>query len=275
VLVAGASAQPADPAVKARIDALTAESRCYASPGPGEGETRAICVWRPRNAPKSPLPVLYMADGMIGLHIALADLKEALEAGKVQPMMVVSTNPKERPEDRAAEYLQEYGAHAFETHEKWLLEKVLPWAENTQFASKEKAHRFIGGFSNGADLALALANRHPDVFGGALIHSPVASRTSWVGDQAATQRWVVTGGTDERPGSTKRPASLMRQGLLPKEVASALRRKSATVRLCIGKWEHQGRPWRQLSAGSITWLLQLGSPESVQSDLERAHCRNE
>ena len=124
----------------------------------------------------------------------MLDLKPAILSGAIAPMMVVASDPLARPEERAGEYLRGFaGSRRFELHEKWLIEKVLPWAEHSQNASPERAHRFIGGFSNGADLALALANDHPDLFGGALIHSPVGANAGWVLDSAATQRWVITG----------------------------------------------------------------------------------
>lgn len=269
-LASSARSQPAlPPEIAAAIKSVESEARCYASPGPGEGETRPICVWRPASSAKAVLPVIYMADGMIGLEIAVLHLKAALDAGTIAPMMVVSLNAKEKPEDRASEYLRSWSAHYFELHEKWLLAQVIPWAERTMLASKERSHRFIGGFSNGADWALAMATAHPDIFGGALVHSPVSANPAWVSEQSATQRWVITGGTEELSGSIRRG------GQLPRNIIRALRARGAPVRACIGPWEHHGRIWRQLSAGSLVWLMDLGTPESVETLLERNKCRNE
>ena len=230
--------------------------------------SRPVCVWWPKNAPATALPVLYMADGMVGLYVAVIDIKPKIEAGTIAPFMVVSINAKMVPEERADEYVQSRSTHFFETHENWLIKQIIPWAERTKKASPERNKRFIGGFSNGADLAVALANRHPDIFGGALIHSPVMSSPAWVGEQAGTQRWVVTGGTEEVPGSIKKG------GQLPRDLAYALEKKPAPVRSCIGRWGHQARVWRQLSPGSITWLMGLGKPEDAESDFERGQCTN-
>lgn len=269
IFVGDAWALPPDPEIKARLAALDSETHCYVFPGPGQGETRPLCVWWPRNAPtNTPLPVLYMADGMAGLHIAVLDLKAGLEAGTVAPMMIVAIEPREKPEDRASEYVQGWSGNLFDTHETWLIEKVIPWAETTKRASPDRTKRFIGGFSNGADLALALANKHPDVFGGALVHSPVGASASWVGEQAATQRWVVTGGTLEASGSVQRDR------FLPREIAQALERRSAPLRVCIGRWAHEGRAWRQLSPGSLVWLMGLGAVESAEAPFERGKCYN-
>lgn len=239
-------------------------------PGPREGETRPVWVWRPANAPATPLPVLYMADGLDGLYIAVSHLQAPMDAGLIAPMLVVAINPDQRPEDRAAEYLRGFtgGSDNFTVHETWLLEQVMPWAERTQRASREREHRFIGGFSNGGDLALALASDHPDVFGGAIVHSPVGGSASWVSDQAGAQRWVITGGTEEQSGSVHRG------GQLPRSISQALERRGGPVRTCIGRWGHQGRAWRELSPGSIVWLMELGDPNSVATPREQGACRN-
>ncbi len=253
--------------VPAAIAAIDAETRCYVHPGPEEGASRAVCVWKPRMLVRGPLPVLYMADGMDGVHIAVLDIKPAILAGTIAPMMVVASDPLADPEDRAAEYLRGFGgARRFELHEKWLIEKVLPWAERNHGASPERAHRFIGGFSNGADLALAVAGDHPELFGGALVHSPVGANAGWVLESARSQRWVVTGGTQETRGSVQRG------GQLPREISQALERRGAPVRTCIGRWAHQGRIWRQLSPGSLAWLMGLGAPETAETPFERGKC---
>ena len=271
VFVCDASGQDLSRAdIDAGIALLDAETHCYVSPAPVVTETRAVCVWRPNVSPDSPpLPVLYVFDGMAGLHIVLLQLRPAILSGAIPPMMVVATDPKAAPEDRAAEYLRGWsgGSHDFELHEKWLLDRVIPWAERTQRASRDRGSRFIGGFSNGGDLALALASDHPDVFAGALIHSPVGSNAAWVKEQAGGQRWVITGGTQETRGS------VTQGGTLPRRIAQALQRQSAPVRVCIGRWTHHGRYWRQLSPGSIAWLMGAPGADAVQSPLERANCQ--
>jgi predicted esterase len=137
-------------------------------------------------------------------------------------------------------------------------------------ASPDRTQRFIGGFSNGADAALYIAVHHPGVFGGALLHSPAGASPGWVdGDQVGTQRWVVTGGTGEHRGSIRRSERLQ------KDIARALEKRGGKVRLCIGNWGHEGRAWRQLSGGSLTWLMGLGDADRAGSALEHGNCKNE
>ncbi len=263
-----ASAQRIPAEIQAKLDAIDKETSCFLSPGPGEGEQRAMCVWRPAGLQGKVLPTLYMMDGMDGIHVLLLDFKAALDAGKVAPLMIVATDPRAKPEERAAEYLTTFpgGRNAYIKHEAWLLTKVIEWAERTQNAEREREKRFIGGFSNGADLALSMAQDHPDVFGGALIHSPFGLDERAVGNASHNQRWVVTGGTQETGGSLKQGG----QG--PRRIGESLRRGGDEVRSCIGRWKHEGKAWRQLTPGSLTWLLGLGNPKAVESDMERENC---
>jgi enterochelin esterase-like enzyme len=268
VLTASASAQRS-PEIAEAIKVIESETKCYASPAPDAGEVRPICVWRPQKSGVTQLPVLYMLDGLGGLEIALIDLKPKIDAGAVAPMMIVATNAKPIPEERADEYLRGRSEVHFDKHMNWLLTTVLPWAEKSMAASPDRNRRFIGGFSNGADAALYIAVHHPDLFGGALLHSPTGASPGWVeGDRIGTQRWVVTGGTEELPGSIRRSESLQ------KDIARALQRRGAKVRLCIGRWGHEGRAWRQLSGGSLTWLLELGDVDLAGSVLEHGNCKN-
>jgi len=239
-------------------------------PGPGPGETRNVWVWRPANAPADTrLPVLYIADGLDGVFIAVSHLKASIDSGVVPPILIVAIDPKPRPEQRAAEYVRSYpgGGDAYPVHERWIIEQVIPWAERTQRAANDREHRFIGGFSNGADWALSMANDHPDLFAGALLHSPFGGSAAWVGEHAGQVRWVVTGGTRETSGSVDRG------GDLPRQIIDALERRGATVRGCIGPWNHSGRPWRELTPGSLVWLMQLGDPAAVETPRERNSCR--
>jgi predicted esterase len=266
-----ALASPARAQGHATVEELDVNTTGSVFPGPRPGETRNVWVWRPPNAPANTrLPVLYMADGLDGVFIALSHLKAPIEAGQVPPILVISIDPRQRPEQRAAEYVRTYpgGGDTYAVHERWLLEEVIPWAERTQLAANERSKRFIGGFSNGADWALSMGNDHPDVFAGALLHSPFGGSADWVGENASQLRWVVTGGTRETAGSVHRG------GDLPRSIITALERRGAAVRGCIGPWNHSGRYWRELTPGSLVWLMQLGDAAAVETQRERSFCRS-
>ena len=82
-LAASGLARAQDHATVEQLDVNTTGS---VFPGPREGETRNVWVWRPPNAPANQrLPVLYMADGLDGIFIALSHLKAPIESGAVPP----------------------------------------------------------------------------------------------------------------------------------------------------------------------------------------------
>jgi predicted esterase len=263
---------PANPndGMQAARDEIMAETRGSVFPGPRQGETRVVWVWRPRNAPNTPLPVLYIFDGLDSIKIALLRLKPAIDSGALPPILIVAPDPNPNNEGRGAEYLRGFpgGSDDFQIHEQWFITQVMPWAQRTQRASSDRTKIFLAGVSNGADLALALANEHPDLFGGALVHSPVGASGDWVEDTAATQRWVITGGTAEASGSVHRSANV------PRQVIRALQSVNAPMRACIGRWAHTGPAWRDLSPGSLVWLMQLGDPSAYATPAEQSSCHN-
>ena len=86
----------------------------------------------------------------------------------------------------------EYGAPGravFNAHERWVLEVVIPWAERVARASPQQ--RAVGGYSNGADFALAMGRLHPDVFSGVLAHSPLLTQTFDANARASGVRWAL------------------------------------------------------------------------------------
>lgn len=262
---------PADPndGMQAARDQIMSEIRGAALPGPRPGEQRIVWVWRPHNAPTADLPVLYMFDGLDGLRVALLRLKPAFDSGALPPIIIVAPESNAHGERRGAEYLRGFpgGADDFRAHEQWFITQVMPWAQSHGAAS-DRSRVFIGGFSNGADLALTLASDHPDLFGGALIHSPVGAQADWVSASAPTQRWVVSGGTDEDLGSVHVGADAAHH------VITALHRNGAPYRQCLGRWRHEGPVWRDLSPGSLVWLMGLGDFAAYETPPERVFCRN-
>ena len=260
----------ANDGMQAARDQIMAETRGSVFPGPRPGETRAVWVWRPRNAPNTPLPVLYIFDGLDSIKIALLRLKPAIDSGALPPILIIAPDPNPTSEGRGAEYLRGFpgGSDDFQIHEQWFITQVMPWAQRTQRASSDRTKIFLAGVSNGADLALALANEHPDLFGGALVHSPVGGSGDWVANTAASQRWVITGGTAEASGSIHRTANV------PRQIITALEHFNAPVRACIGHWAHTGPAWRDLSPGSLVWLMQLGDSSAYATPVEQSSCRN-
>lgn len=249
----------ASPQRSARAE-IAAETFVTTLPGLREGETRRIYLWAPANA-EPPLPVLYVADGESGMDMVLAHLRQPMLDGRVRALLIVGLEAN-TGDARTLEYA--LGRHAnptFERHQEWFLNTVVPWAEQNAGASRNPAERGVGGFSNGADWALATAARHPDMFGLVLAHSP-ANRLRVPITEATQGRWVMTASRTEFNGEIV---------TFTGDIASDLRGRP--VRRCMGRWEHDGPSWIEVSPGSVTWLYQLGDPASVETETERNTCR--
>jgi Putative esterase len=208
-------------------------AQSFRVPGPGEGETRDVFVWRPAGA-EGVLPVLYMADGFTGLRLVAHQIAPYIATGEAPPIMIVATAA--HPYERTREYAPPY---------------------------RERMQRAVGGYSNGGDFAVAMAAHRPDLFGLVLVHAPANPREQWVLPSAATQRWLVTGGTRDFDGEVAR------------ELDRQLAPLGAYRRVCIGPWEHTQAPWRQLSRGSAMWLF--GNTEAaalMASEREARYCED-
>jgi predicted esterase len=222
--------------------------------------TRQVAVWRPPGE-LGVLPVLYMMDGFSGLTVVAHQIAPAIARGEAPPMMIVA--PETRPARRLEEYVPSIRnpRPSFDRHRDWLITTIIPWAEHYMGASRERTQRGIGGFSNGGDFAVAMAAQRPDLFGLILVHAPMNPRDEWVLPSAATQRWVVTGGTRDSDGDVAR------------ELDRQLARYGAYRRICIGAWDHLVQPWRDLSPGSTMWLFGYEDAAArIASQRERASC---
>jgi S-formylglutathione hydrolase FrmB len=256
-LAASAQAQPGEPS---SIDAIRSETFHQMLPGPNDGEHREVFYWRPPNASDGPLPVLYMADGLAGLEIAVARLRPAIMEQRARPIVIVAM--ASNLEDRRSEYaLGRRENPIWEAHFTWFVNTVMPWAEENAGASTERAQRGVGGMSNGADWAIAAASRRPDLFGAVLAHSPVNELRSWFRSEPDT-RWVISAGQSERAGEI---------AVLNSRIAIAI--GDRPIRQCIGLWGHDLQGWRNISAGSVAWLFDLGDPHAYEVPQERESCR--
>jgi hypothetical protein len=196
----GAHASLAPPALEDDAGLVRAELE-----GPGMGGPRAVCAWRPPST-RGRLPVIYCADA---LAAAMArTVGAAIASGSLDPVLLVgieSGGLAGSVDRRAQEYLPGWSRRRFAAHERFVLERVLPWAERTHGASRDPGRRFTLGCSNGAAWALAMAQRHPSTFRGAAAFSvagdhPIRAR------HHANQRYALCAGTLE-PGFARRTAA--------------------------------------------------------------------
>lgn len=251
--VAPALAQRAE-----RLTEITAESYRVELDGPGENEKRNVYFWRPANAPRGPLPVVYVADGIAGLDLIGARLRPHILSGAARPVLIVATDP--HPRRRRQEYVPGHGSNPdFDRHARWYTDVVLPWAERALVASRDPNQRVIAGVSNGADFAVAMASRHPELFGRVIAHSAANDPPEGFA-AAAGSRWVLTAGINE---GGPYPAMAARLGEAIGE---------RPIRHCLGPWRHDARSWREISAGALAWALDLGDVAAVQTTIEAERC---
>jgi enterochelin esterase-like enzyme len=240
----------------------TIENETYQTqlPGPAADETRPVYFWRPPGV-EGPLPVLYMADGLFGLKVAVSRLRPAIMDGRSRPLLVVAMQSSPQPR-RAKEYVIGHVRNAeWEAHFAWFIGTVISWAESNAGASTQSSERGVGGFSNGADFALAAAARRPDLFTAVLAHSPVNEVRSTFHAGPGT-RWVLTVGRNEYRGQAL---------ALQSRIVLAIGHDAA-MRRCVGPWGHDSDSWRDISPGSIAWLFRLADEGAVDAPLERRDC---
>jgi enterochelin esterase-like enzyme len=145
------------------------------------GEDRKIIVYLPPDHEALKplgLPVVYLADG--GTVWGYASLVEPLiRAGVLPQLILVGIESGEYKGDPNAEYdpsldmrYREYipseDDDRFALHERFVIDEVLPWAEETFGASSKREERVVYGHSNGGVFAAAMGLRNSDVFAYAL-----------------------------------------------------------------------------------------------------------
>lgn len=255
-----ALAGPAQAQGIAPPELIASEARIVELDGPEPGTPRALTIWR---APSTPgvilLPTLYVADGANGVYVAAARLRGAIESRLIPPVQIIGMDPDLR--HRAVEY-GEPGRSRYRAHERWVLETVIPWAERIARASPHQ--RAIAGYSNGGDLAIAMAAAHPDIFSGVVAASPVSTETLRLNSSAANIRWALSAGRIEMQA---------RAALSVGVAGDAARAQGAAVRTCTGTWRHDPAAWIDLAPGAIAWVFAFPAATEVASPLEREACR--
>ncbi len=165
------------------------------------GAPRKVKVWLPPgHDPKKSYPVFYTCDGMLNVDMKL--VAPLIAEGRIPPIVVVAI--MYGPNLRMQEYVQT-SSKAFEAHEKWFIEEVLPWAEREFGASSKREERIVFGSSNGGPFSLTMGARHPDLFGnvvGAMVYA--LGLTQWKKELAeqpkAPQRFLLYAGSQDANG---------------------------------------------------------------------------
>jgi enterochelin esterase-like enzyme len=171
------------------------------------GEDRKIIVYLPPDHEALKplgLPVVYLADG--GTVWGYASLVEPLiRAGALPQLILVGIESGEYKGDPSAEYdpsldmrYREYipseDDDRFALHERFVIDEVLPWAEETFGASSKREERVVYGHSNGGVFAAAMGLRNSDVFAYALPFSVGVDPSKETEMQSVTTKFYFVSG---------------------------------------------------------------------------------
>lgn len=127
---------------------------------------RQVTVYLPPDPPEG---IVFAGDGQV-----ISSWGRDLESNDVPPTMVVGVHRSDDDTLRLHEYSPGFDPERFAEHETLLVQDVRRWTR-TRFGVALPADRTaVFGVSAGAELALALGLRHPDVFGAVLCASPGA-----------------------------------------------------------------------------------------------------
>lgn len=221
---------------------------------------RRLTVWLPPGySAGRRYPVIYVADNAAWLG---DDLFDAMRAGRTPATLIVGIESD--PENRYAEYIDRPAGipmpgdpPRFAAHERFVIDEVMPWAESEYGAAQEAAQRSVAGYSNGADWAAAMALRHPDLFGRAIVMSPIMVSQYTIPD-APGARFDLSAGALEAPFA-----------LATACFAQGLHSKGADLKLRWWPHSHAPSQWRVAFAAALLELPADRIPDGNTCDMFR------
>ena len=168
-----------------RLDPPAARLLTQTLPSRWLGENRVIIIYLPpgHDSAKA-LPTFYLADAQARVFAPIAEA--AIAHGKMPPFIMVGlasasgdlANCSDMTCDRRGwEYKIDRNKgdtsaqSPFGRHIRFFVEEVIPFIEDRYPASRRVEDRLVGGSSNGAHWALAMAALRPDLFGKAMLLS--------------------------------------------------------------------------------------------------------
>jgi enterochelin esterase-like enzyme len=212
---------------------------------------RDVVIYEPVARGNEPVAgVIYVGDGG-SVHGLAKVVEKAILNGSIPRILlvgVIADTTREPVDGRAAEYIHGYtdGAAMWDAHESFIMNEVLPFAQQKYNAPTDRGRVGIAGYSNSAAWSITMGLRHPDVFGNVISLSP-AGRNAELADTTNATAWpafYVTGGTLEAAFHAKAVAWA---GLFAKAgVRHALREPVAG---------HDMMVWNALFLDGVRWLF--------------------
>jgi enterochelin esterase family protein len=140
------------------------------------GNSRQIKVYLPPYYETSPdkYPVVLFHDGLDYLNLAYAKnvLDYFLSSDCSRPVIAVFVPPVNREPEYAGDQIDEFTA--------FIIEDIIPWVDDRFRTKAGPGNRLVLGASNGGNISLWIAMKHPEVFG------KVAAYSSNIIDEIAT-----------------------------------------------------------------------------------------
>ncbi len=125
---------------------------------------RQVTAYVPSIPPEA---VVFAGDGQL-----ISQWGVVLEAADLPPTMIVGTHRLEDEMLRLHEYSPVFDAERFAAHEEFFVEDVRRWARSRFGVALPAERTAVLGVSASGELALAMALRHPDIYGAVFCASP-------------------------------------------------------------------------------------------------------
>lgn len=161
---------------------------------------RQITVYLPPDYDENgEYPVVYMADGAVVWSYSPV-VEAAILSEEILPLVLVGihAHPPDRTGQfnfRGHEYLPwlDDETNYFDNHERFVIDEVIPWAEEHFAVATDREQRAIFGLSDGASFSLTMVQNHPDLFSNALVFSLGWSRAVFVVTDDPIRYYLVAG----------------------------------------------------------------------------------
>jgi pimeloyl-ACP methyl ester carboxylesterase len=127
---------------------------------------RQVTAYVPADPPTA---IVFAGDGQL-----ITSWGAVLEAADLPPTMIVGAHRLTDETLRLHEYSPAFDPQRFAAHEKFFVEDVREWTATRLGVKLPAGRTAVFGVSAGAELALAMGLRHPDIYGAVFCASPGA-----------------------------------------------------------------------------------------------------
>jgi enterochelin esterase-like enzyme len=198
---------------------------------------RPVTVYIP---PDPPQAIVFAGDGQL-----ISQWGAVLEAADVPPTMIVGAHRLDDETLRLQEYSPSFEPQRFAAHEQFFVQDIGRWVRSRFGVALPPERAAVFGVSASGELALAMALRHPDLYGTVFCASPGGGyRPPSVMPSPVPRAYLVAG--------TSEPFFLENAT----RWAGALRRVGAEVVMTERIGSHGGAFWREEFPLMVSWAFE-------------------